>query len=571
MIRPTSCAFGLLTLFATESARANVPFEFVADGDAFSDTTPAVPVAGNSGATLGEQRKVAIRAALDKWSKVLGSAAPVKVRVTMKNLGCGEDGRVVYARTVAPELLAPTDGAGAAVPAVIASAKAGRRLGTREFDIETQINAQVDLGCDGNMTPWYYGIDDGEHTKRGLYALMLHEFAHGLGFQTNVILGLGLPIFGDRVSAYDSLLFDLSARKSWLEMSAGERRVSASKPRNLVFTGALTQAAAMQRFDRGVPSLELDPPLEGFVGNVSHVEGALNAALHPVTAPMVVAVPADTCDPITTDVRGAIALVALLDGCSNERQLERARAAGAVGVVFLPNGSRSGAGFALARDGRQVDLPAVVMSPEDALSYVLQNAFGYRPMGRLGGDASTVRGADGLGRPFVLTSTTVVDGTGVCHFDISSRHDLLMHTNGVIGTPTELDLTLPALLDLGWPAACEVVLKGGSCDGQTDCVGDCANEKHGAGDAGASIPALFPIVDAGLPDVAAPAPFDAGAFPTSLPGRDGGASGTGARHGAEAPEAAEHCAAVSARGKARGAWWLATLASAAFIRRRRRR
>src|SRR5687768_16714480 len=47
--------------------------------EGFNDPTPAAPLGGNAGTTLGEQRLIAYRRALDLWGSVLKSDVPIYV------------------------------------------------------------------------------------------------------------------------------------------------------------------------------------------------------------------------------------------------------------------------------------------------------------------------------------------------------------------------------------------------------------------------------------------------------------------------------------------------------------
>src|SRR5438552_2520413 len=49
-------------------------------GVGFSDPTPAAPVGGNEGTTVGEQRLIALRYAAAIWSSKLESPTPIRVR-----------------------------------------------------------------------------------------------------------------------------------------------------------------------------------------------------------------------------------------------------------------------------------------------------------------------------------------------------------------------------------------------------------------------------------------------------------------------------------------------------------
>ena len=96
-----------------------------------------------------------------------------------------------------------------------------------------EIQAQFNLNISGsagclNGANWYYGLDT-NHGSNGinLVSVALHEFGHGLGFQTftNSISGSQV---GGISSIYDRFLLDNSTGKLWSEMNNSERAASAS-------------------------------------------------------------------------------------------------------------------------------------------------------------------------------------------------------------------------------------------------------------------------------------------------------------------------------------------------------
>lgn len=55
----------------------------------FNDPTPAAPVGGNTGTTLGEQRLIAFQYAASIWSARLDSNVPIRIRAQFTSLGAG--------------------------------------------------------------------------------------------------------------------------------------------------------------------------------------------------------------------------------------------------------------------------------------------------------------------------------------------------------------------------------------------------------------------------------------------------------------------------------------------------
>ena len=81
----------LLSLIASSEASAQatiVIFNNDAPGVGFNDTTPANPVGGNSGTTVGQQRLIAFQTAANIWGASLTSAPTITVRSSWEPLGC---------------------------------------------------------------------------------------------------------------------------------------------------------------------------------------------------------------------------------------------------------------------------------------------------------------------------------------------------------------------------------------------------------------------------------------------------------------------------------------------------
>ena len=60
-----------------------------APGVGFNDPTPAAPVDGNTGTTLGEQRLIAFQYAASLWAARLDSSVPIRIRAQFTALGPG--------------------------------------------------------------------------------------------------------------------------------------------------------------------------------------------------------------------------------------------------------------------------------------------------------------------------------------------------------------------------------------------------------------------------------------------------------------------------------------------------
>ena len=92
-----------------------------------------------------------------------------------------------------------------------------------------------------------------------LVEVLLHEFAHGLGFSTTTDGSDGTYLAG-QPSIYDHFAFDNTAAKTWVQMTNAERAASAINARQLVWIGANVTAAAPLVLVPGTPQLVVRAP-----------------------------------------------------------------------------------------------------------------------------------------------------------------------------------------------------------------------------------------------------------------------------------------------------------------------
>src|SRR5882724_2888468 len=66
-----------------------------APGVGFNDPTPAAPVGGNAGTTLGQQRLIAFQSAADTWGATLTSTQTIVIRASFEPLTCTANAAVL--------------------------------------------------------------------------------------------------------------------------------------------------------------------------------------------------------------------------------------------------------------------------------------------------------------------------------------------------------------------------------------------------------------------------------------------------------------------------------------------
>ena len=230
-------------------AQANV---VILNGDTpgvgFNDMTAAVPGAtGNSGTTIGEQRLIAVQTAANIWGATLSSAPSITIRARWEAISsCTANSGTLASAGNNGNIWRDFSGA---VPGyfygnALASALSGIDRNGSAHEINARFN--VNLGTPGCLETlhWYYGLDANEgNTGVDLVAVALHEFAHGLGFQTFTSSTDGFQAGSDPTgqggfpSIYDRYLLDKTTNKNWPEMTNAERQASAINTGNLVWNG----------------------------------------------------------------------------------------------------------------------------------------------------------------------------------------------------------------------------------------------------------------------------------------------------------------------------------------------
>ena len=210
-------------------------------GVGFNDSTPAAPVGGNPGTTLGEQRLNAFQFAANIWGASLTSGPTITVRANWAAQACtATRGTLGAAAPVSVARNFPgAPFSGSWYPGALANALTGTDPNP-DPEITATFNIKVGTtGCIENAH-WYLGLDN-NHGSNGidLVSVLLHEFGHGLGFLTftdetdGTFFGTSNPA----PSAFDRFLRDDSTGKLWSEMTNTERVASAINNGNLVWAG----------------------------------------------------------------------------------------------------------------------------------------------------------------------------------------------------------------------------------------------------------------------------------------------------------------------------------------------
>ncbi len=445
-----------------------------AAGVGFNDTTPAAPVGGNPGTTLGAQRLFAFTYAANLWGATLTSNVPIVINASMTPLTCtatsatlGSAGATSIFRNFTNAPLTNTWYSYA-----LANKLSGAYQGTLNA-AQITANFNSNLGLNANCLPgriFYLGVDHNHGTNIDFVAVLLHEMGHGLGFQTFTNGNSGAQQSGFP-SIWDHFLMGTVTGKLWKDMTNAERAASAISRDKLVWTGSRVTAAVPTVLKFGLASATFSGPAAGAIaGTVRVGEADFGPALGTVSPfgevmPVAeqIAGTGEACQALNANnaraVNGKIAFINL-GVCTVATKVKNAQNAGAIGVLIGDTVAENAVQpIPLGGVDSTITIPAVRMFLTDAtkLRTALQTrsrtASGvFASLGRNGG--AQYQGADPLGRALLYAPNPFISGSSVSHFDRTMFRNQLMEPNisndlGESLIPPE-DMSFLLLQDIGW-------------------------------------------------------------------------------------------------------------------------
>ncbi len=457
-----ACAFG----GGAQAAATLVINNINAPGVGFNDPTPATPVGGNPGTTLGQQRLYAFTFAANTWGSTLTSNVPIVINAQFTPLSCNSNSATLGSAG-ATEVF--SDFTNAPISGVWYSFALANKLSGEDQDPgQPQINARFNselgkTGClDGSF--FYLGVDDNHGSNIDLVTVLLHEFGHGLGFQTFTNGASGAYLAGTP-SVWDVYLKDNDLDLTWIHMTAAQRAASSLKLNKLVWTGPGVTAASPSVLS-GIPELGVTAPasvagsytvgtasfgapltaspVTGAIGQVVDQTGNIGLACTTLSAAN------------TAAVRGKIALVDR-GTCTFVVKAAVVQAAGAIGMVVADNAPGAPAG--MSGTDPSVTIPSVRISQADGVRLKGALASRTRTSSPVSGKLDTnialgTAGADASGHLLMYTPNPYQSGSSVSHYDTSATPNLLMEPaiNGDLthSVTQPQDLTFRLLQDIGW-------------------------------------------------------------------------------------------------------------------------
>jgi hypothetical protein len=461
---PALLALSAFLLVAPSSEGAARISIVVVDGpsEGFNDPTPAAPVGGNTGTTLGEQRLIAFRHAADIWGSTLDSNVEIFIQASFDSLGAGVLGSA-GATSVFANFGSVAPFPGPVFPdtwysAALADKRAGADLDDTIPDIRARFSSDF---------PFYLGLDNNHGAQYDLVTVLLHEFAHGLGFQNfvNEATGsnLGPPYLTD---VYSQFTLDKATGNAWATMTDAERAASAIRFGGVVWAGDEVKAGVPDVLSFGSPFVRIDAPpaVAGFYQFGTAAFGPSIAAA-PAAGPLAY-VPGLGCGPIGSSLAGRIAMIDR-GTCGFAVKAKNAQVAGAIGVI-IANNVAGPVGMAGADPTITIATVSVGLSEANAIKAQL----GVGVTASFGVDAAIRAGADELDQARLYAVNPVQLGSSISHYDSIASRNLLMEpainqdlTHSL--APPE-DLTLPLMRDVGWFPDADT---DGVADGDDQCAG----------------------------------------------------------------------------------------------------
>jgi hypothetical protein len=464
LLAGAALAFASLTAQAASFILVNTD----PDGAGFNDPTPATPVGGNAGTTVGQQRLIAYTRALQLWGSVLKSDVPITVLGSFSPLPCSATGGVL-AEAGAWNINANFPNAPLTntwYHAALANSLAGFDLYPGAdiidgADIIAFFNGSLGTpGCIEGST-WYYGLDShAPASQTDFLNVFMHELSHGLGFSPFFDVTTGEKLLGLN-DVYMTFMRDNVTGKLYTDMTPAEVLAAQVRDQQEVWVGPNATARAPLVLDH-VLKLSVTSPasvagLKDFLGGASFGGTPTSAAYTGNTVPGVRAGTGDVndgCSAFTNAaaVNGKIAIVRR-GTCAFTVKAKNAQNAGARAVI-IANNAAGGGPVAMGGTDATVTIPPISIGTNDGNALIATGGFqaaGFVPVAQLAG-------ADAANHVKLYSPTVLAPGSTGSHWDVSATPSLLMEPNitPLLAASHNVDLTIAQFLDIGWKSEISV-------------------------------------------------------------------------------------------------------------------
>ncbi|HUQ50061.1 MAG TPA: choice-of-anchor D domain-containing protein [Terriglobales bacterium] len=440
-----------------------------APGVGFNDTTPATPVGGNTGTTIGQQRLIAFQYAADIWGAALDSTVEIRINAQFIALSCTANSGTLGSAgpTQIFSNFSNAEFSSTWYHSALANKRAGSDLQPDSNDINANFNSNLGQPDCLSGSGWYYGLDTNHASDQvNLVTVVLHELAHGLGFSQFASTSTGAQPNG-LTDIYGRRIFDLSQNKFWYEMSDTERVASAINTGNVVWTGSNVTAAAPSVLS-GTPLLQITAPQVIAGSNtVGTAAFGVQVSTSPVSGQLLFATDAtDVNSNITTDACSTITNAASIAGkiamanrgnCTFKLKAKNVQDAGAIALVVMNNTSGPPPGMADdVNTPTKIVIPLVSVTQTDGFNIGNHLAIGVTVSGFIAVNPNVLAGADGQGRLKLNAPNPVQPGSSISHWDPATSRNQLMEpadSDDLTHSVKEPeDLTMALFRDIGWSA-----------------------------------------------------------------------------------------------------------------------
>ena len=439
-------------------------------GVGLNDSTPAAPVGGNTGATIGAQRQAVYRYAMALWGSVLGSNAKVEIYASFPALTCTASSAVLG--SAGAQWLDYYGSQGLVHPGALINALENVDAIPDYPEIIANFNPNLGAPNCLNGSGWYYGLDGQTPAgKINFLNVVMHEIGHGLGFAGSINKTNGSWFYGVP-DVYSAKARDNITGKLFSDptITSAQRAAAMRTVGATVWTGPNVNQQAALLLNGGYQETTLTvtapAPLArnyGFFtsnGNFGPAPSAANFNGQWVVATdaaelandpdgLGVGTSTDGCNAITN--AAAIAgKIAMIDRgrCGFVVKVKNAQLAGATAVVILNNQADTNwAGMGGADP--TITIPAVIVRQADGVAFKAQAPI----TGGLVNGPVTLAGMDVNGRTRLYSPWVVASGSTFSHFDTALSPNALMEPFDSPDVQAQIDLDLtPALMrDIGWP------------------------------------------------------------------------------------------------------------------------
>ena len=440
-----------LSAFAIEaSATATI---LIDPGVGFNDATvPKVGQKGNNpGNTLGELRTNLFQEAANVWGAILNSTVPITIKAKFEPFGLDECvSASIQLGHAGPTNIYSNFGSGdanIAYPVSLAESLSATNLNGGTAEIDAAFNSRVDTDPDClGKGGFYYGLDDNAPDgTTALFATVLHEMGHGLGFLSYVNPDGSLPT--GNIDTFSRLLMDLQTGMNWSGMTNLERSNSMLNEPSLVWTGAKVTA------DR---AMHLNPEAEVRINSPAPIANTFEAAFGEQSAAVPVggvtagvidgdAAQADVCQQdFDSSFAGKIILYDSA-ACTASTLAVFSEFWNAAGVIVA---ATSGIGLPdmTGLIGNVIAIPYIGVSKSVADD--LRANLGAVNVTILNSAIKLI--GENQGKLKMYAPSAFQQGSSVSHWSKTASPDLLMEPTLGDLTYQNVDLTAAAFRDIGW-------------------------------------------------------------------------------------------------------------------------